>query len=410
MQFIKDNVFRCNGLACAVAIAASVIASSSVAKDAGTIELGAVQLTPDLEAGFAHDTNVYKTKTNERSSNVFQLNPSLEFKAMQGVNEYTLLLDADSNRYTSEREADYTDVQASFDIHQELNSRHRFDASVMAGELHDANSRRASDSRRPPEYIKKAGDLVYGFGRQEARIQFELFGGAETKNYKKTNDKDASTKNYGGTLYYRVMPKTRVLLEAKRRELMYDDKQLINGSLQNAGFDITSYLFGLNWDATAKTSGYVKLGRRYRDVEVAGVGRDHYTGWEVGVSYLPLPYSVIQLSTSRDYGLESDDPASASFTNGTNTTLSWSHDWSDRFNSMLSWTVVGEDVQDAQGKSLKDRDSDTVSLELGWTVDRWLKLTAGYTYDKRGESLKAAGQVDNGFSRHIYSLGAKVSL
>ena len=404
--------FRNNGLAGAIALitAAMVSAGTQAAvEEAAHIDMGVFELTPGLTTVFSHDDNVYKDRV-ERSSNVLTVNPSLEFKAIQGVNEYGVLLDVKSSRYFSEREADYTDYLADFDIHQEFNSRNRVDLSLAAGELHDLNALRGSDGRRPPEYIKKAGDFVYGFGSEEAKAQVEFFGGIENKNYKKTNNKDSSAKTLGATVYYRVMPKTSVLVEVKNRDLQYDDKQLIGGVLQNAGFDVSSYLLGLDWEATAKTSGYVKAGRRYRDTDVSGISTESANGWEVGVSYQPLPYSTLQLSTSRDYGLETDNPAAADFTNGINTTLSWNHEWTDRISSDVSWTVVSEEVENASGETLKDRDSDTISLSLNWKVRRWLTVSAGYSYDARDESLKADGQTDNGYNRNVYTLSAEMSL
>ncbi len=398
--------FRNNGLAGAVAlITASMISTGAVAavEEPGHIDVGVFELTPGLKTTFGHDDNVYKDKA-ERSSNFASINPSLELKAMQGVNEYSVLADVNGNRYFSERDADYTDATLSFNGHHEFNSRNRLDLSLVAAELHDANAQRASDGR-PPEYIKHAADFIYGFGGEEAMARFDLFGGVDKKNYKETIDKDSSAKTLGTTVYYRVMPKTRALVELKKRKLKYDDS-----TADDSGFAVTSYLVGLNWDATAKTSGYVKVGRRYRDTEVSGVSTESSNGWEVGLSYQPLPYSTIQLSTSRDYGLETDDPTASNFTSGTNTTLSWNHNWTDRIDSNLSWTVVSEEVQNSAGTPLKDRDSDTVSLALGWKVQRWLTVSAGYTYDTRDESIKSSGESDNGYSRNVYTLMAEMSL
>ena len=412
------KIFKYNKFARAIALHTTMLASAGVlaTEDAGYINAGAFQLTPKLKTEVAHDDNVLQTKDNTRSSTILTVNPSLEAKAINGLNEYSVLLDVDSNRYASEQELDYTDISATFDVHQEFNSRNRVDFSLFGGKLHDANSLIAS-GKRPPEYNKQTGNFVYGFGSEQAKAQVEVFGGLEKKDYKEkeNNKKDSSTKTLGSTFYYRVMPKTKALVEVKKRAMKYDEKQKNdNNQLVDAGFDVTSYLIGLSWEATAKTSGYTKFGRRSREAEASGIDRETSNAWEVGVSYQPLPYSTIQLSTTHDYGLESDDPLKADFTSGTNTTLSWNHEWSDRIGSRASWNMIREEVQGLGGQSFKDRETDTFSIGMSWKMRRWLTVHADYSREKRDESLKAAGlaadRIANDYSRNIYVVSVEMTL
>ena len=409
--------FKRNRLFGAIALNTALLASTGAfaAEEAGYIEAGVFRLTPKLKTDISHDDNVYQTKNDTDSSTVLTVNPTLEAKTTRGLNEYSLLLDIKDKRYSGQSDVDHTDVSATVKVHQEFTSRHRIDLSLSSGRYHDSPTKIASTNERyAAKYDKQTADFVYGFGNEEAMAQIDVFGGVDERDHKKNDEKDSSSKTLGSTFYYRIMPKTKALVEVKKRSMTYDDKQTFNGELVDAGFDVTSYLVGLSWEATAKTSGYTKFGRRSRKAEAHNVDNEDANAWEVGVSYQLLPYSLIQLSTTRDYGLESDDPLSASFTSGTNTTLSWNHEWSDRISSRASWTMVREEVQGVGGQTFKDRDGDTYSLGASWKVRRWVTLHADYSFEKRDESLKAAGreadQTPNNFDQNVFSISVELTL
>ncbi|WP_281648194.1 outer membrane beta-barrel protein [Parendozoicomonas sp. Alg238-R29] len=389
-----------NGMTGMVALCAAMGTHAAVVAPA-SVQIGGVHLVPSLKSALSHDDNVYRDRT-EQSSKVLNINPSLDIRAAKGADTYSLLLEADANRYFSERDADYTDYKAALTTHNEFNSRNRLDTTLRIGEINDAGSKRTADNKTP-EYIGKAADIVYGFGSLEAKARVDVFGGVEAKNYKKSTGSDTRTNYYGATAYYRLMPKTDVLFEVKQRDLEYKN-------VNDGGFNVTSYLVGVNWDATAKTSGFAKFGRRYRDAEASGVSDESYTGWEVGVSYKPLSYSLIQLSTGRDYGLDAEDPSSNSFTKGTNLTLSWQHDWSSRLTSNVSWSRVAEEVENQNGQTRKDRDTDTINLGLSWEVKRWLSVSAGFTRFVGDDDVKAVGVTDDSYDRNVYTIGLEASL
>ncbi|WP_422136941.1 hypothetical protein [Endozoicomonas sp. ALD040] len=373
-------------------------------EDAGHINLGPVEMVPVVSAGIGYDDNVYRKGEGEladKGSTVYKLNAEAQFRAQTGLNTYAATLAARNTNFSSQSDASYTDVGVKGDIHQEFTSRHRLDAGFDLGRYHDAGST-VNDvtDKSAPEYNRTQGSLKYGFGAQEAIMRADLFGSYNKQNYR-AGGEDKKTTEYGATGYYQFMPKTSALIEIKERKLDYTEEQ-------NAAYDITSYLVGLSWDATAKSSGYAKLGRRYRSA--TGIERQDYTGWELGVSYLPVDRSLIQLSTTRDYGLESDDPASADFTKGTTTRLTWEHQWTGKINTRASYSYSDESIQDGTGITEKERKVNQLGLAVDWNIKHNILLSASWQHVSRDETDKNGFTGAEDYKRSYYMLTGTLAL
>ncbi len=388
----------------------SVLAVSvpTLANDPGYVDLNGVQFTPKLITSIAYDDNVFREDNSvRRSSGVFIINPSAEFKIISGESEYALIFAGVSEKHDDVKDADYNDVSVTADIYHELNSRHRLNMELMAGWLHDSNS--MDIKGHPPAYDGAAADVRYGFGAIGGPGQIDLFASIENKDYKRpvtssvNEGKDSSETYYGGTFSLRLMPKTRALIEVSKRELRYT-------KIDDSGFEITSYMTGLNWDVTAKTNGYMKFGRRSRKTDVSGDSVEYYNAWSGGLSYQPYPYSLIQLATSRDYQLETGDTSESNFTRGDSIELTWEHEWSDRVRTASSLAFIDQDVQNLHGETLKARDVQLLGLSIDWDIRRWMTFSARYAYENRNEHAKVEGVTISEYSRNLYTLAMTVTL
>ncbi|WP_461536565.1 outer membrane beta-barrel protein [Spongorhabdus nitratireducens] len=402
-------------LSLAVALAGYGLSAAAAVEDAGHLTLGAFEVTPELRTAIGYDDNVYRDGNTvglkEKGSFVYNINPSVEFKAQKGLSTYALTLDVNDKRFSAESDANFTDYALLGDVHQEFNSRNRLDLGFDLGVYHDEGSTiNGATDKDAPEYTRKQADIKYGFGSMEAKARFDVFASINDQDYDKKNGsyegRSRKTTEFGTTVFYKVMPKTSALVEVKKRDLEYDKR---SGDTAKPGYEITSYLVGLEWEATAKTTGYAKIGRRHRSADAKGVDSENFTGWEVGVSYMPVDHSVFQLSTTRDYGLESDNPANADFTKGTSTTLSWMHSWTDRISTNAGYTYTDEEVQ-RSAQTIKDRDINTFKLGADWKLRRNLTLSLNYEHSKRDEDRKVSTVSEDGYSRNVYMLTAELAL
>ena len=393
--------FFCSGLsvlaaACGMTYGTLVQAAS----DPVSFDWNGIQVTPELMTGLTYDDNLYRDN-REISTPVFIVKPSVDFRAISGLNEYSVQLEATDRTYTDQHSANSTDYGISGDVHHEFNSRNRLGLNAGWGHYFDEGSEIGSTGKLP-RYEKSVLGGTYGFGSKET-ANIDVFANYDDQQYRDAGFNSRSIKYYGSTFYYNLMPKTDALLEISKRELSYDD-------IQNANYDITNYLVGLRWEGTAKTSGYAKAGRRYRETDIAGIGKEGYTGWELGMSYMPLTYSVVQLTAGRDYGLESDNPETFDFTRGNNINLTWQHDWTGKFSSRLGYGYTDEDVLNASGVTQKERNVNSYNAGIDWKVDRWVTLSLDWTYTKRDETAKQTGVFEDNYNRNTYMLSGRFSL
>lgn len=405
---------RINQLALAVALAGYGISAVAAVEDAGHIDLGPVEMTPMASFGVGYDDNVYRDSTTEgladKGSAVYQLDASAAFKAQRGLSTYETTLAAKNMSFSSESDANYIDYGLTGKIFEDINSRNRLTADFDFGRYHDAGSTiNGATDKEAPEYTRTQGGLTYGFGSKEAMFRVDLFGDYNKQKYQETNGtvegNNRKTTEYGATAYYRFMPKTDALVEIKNRELNYT-------SSDQDGYDVISYLVGLNWEATGKTSGYAKVGRRERDSKVANVDKDSSTGWEVGVSYMPVDHSVFQLSTSRDYGFDAENPSITNqlFTDGSTYSLNWMHQWAAKISTNANYSFTKEDVVNGAGATQKDRDISGFGLSVDWNVMRNATVSLAYDYTDRDETSRVDTVEPESYKRGVYMLTGTIAL
>ena len=396
---------RLNTLGVAVALVVTSISVQAAVEDAGHISLGPVEMTPQAAFGIGYDDNVYRQGEGELAnigSAVYKLAAEAEFKAQSGLNTYTATVAARNTSYGSQAEANYLDFGLVGAVHQEFNSRNRLDVDLDVGRYHDAgNTINGAIDKAPPAYDLLKVGAKYGFGSMEARMRADLFASINRENYTTGGGTDNRITEFGATGYYRFLPKTSGLLEIKQRNLDYT-------VFGDGEYDITSYLVGLSWDATSKTNGYAKVGMRTRDA--VGTGRQNFTGWEVGINYLPVDYSLIQLSTVRDFGLESEEPANADFTEGTTTQLSWQHQWTGKISTNIHYAFTDALVQNNRAITQIDRQVNQYGIAVNWNVLRNTTVSLSWEGIKRDERAVAVGADPNSYDRSYYLLSASVAL
>ncbi len=420
------------------------VSSGGYGRDAtGYIEAAGIRFTPRLYMGVGYDDNIYKSKSLVTSSSTFSASPSLEARITSGVNLYRMQFNIHSIRYPSGRKLDYTNYGAKFDIHHEFTRRHRLDINLYAAELHVPNSIgpdkgtdplsvSAADGRdpsklnrqRPIEFIKQSVDIRYGFGNKLARAQSEVFLNLDGRQHKKMKSADAGIKMLGYNFHYRLMPKTKMLLETNLRNMVYDSRQSVNSAGVREEdvyqkFNVKTYLVGLTWDSTAKTTSYFKAGQRFRVTDVrsvptknSGAGKETMNVLEAGMTYNPRPHSVVQLYVVRDYSYESDDPASATFTKLVNGIISWEHGWTERYRTYVALDIMKGETQNAFGELLRYRDTSVLYVALSWRLRRWLSVNVGFRHEDRKDDIQMIDDsiIDGTYIRNIFNINVAIIL
>jgi hypothetical protein len=338
-----------------------------------------------LTVGARHDDNISQDPSSQPkdSSVITVVQPVFLFKV--GGSKVTF-----DGAYTLTNESyEYDSIDNHTDHQFSLNSQFALTASNKASlsfnyikkqNIRTSINRAANDEEVGDRSRFKNLAGQYQLGADSSRAQLELNLGASNLSY--SNNLNTSSQNrlkerdmisQGGTFYVRVAPKTRILLEVIRTDFEYKDAEsLLNNNA-------TKYYAGVIWDATSKTSSYIRVGQENKDFDSASAKDTSETAWDINITWQPRSYSRMNLTTGKG---AAEGSVRSDVIQTTDTTLSWTHDWSYQFESMLSYNSINEDYK---GKAFNGRqdDTNTASAALTYKMNRNVEFSGKYSLKKR---------------------------
>lgn len=353
----------------------------------------ALVFTPSLSVSESYDDNFRALEDNEDSSWITTIKPTFEFTAEGNKSGYKLTYEVVSDIIHSSTDDNNTDHHVDLDAGFEFNSKNRL--TLNAG--YDDVENTASDGVDyvNDEYNTKNIGGIYTYGAKTARMQLDI--GANYQQLRFTDgtavneDKERDATALSSTFYYSISPKTRVLVEGRHTDYSYETNTILD-STNIAG------LLGVTWEATAMTTGSIKVGREKKDFDDNRLDDPSQGMWEAAVAWQPRTYSRFTLKTRQGVD-EGDDGASSIET--LTSSLSWDHDWSSRLTSNLNYTAASEDYQDVS----REDDLTSIGVGLTYSVRRWLDLSVGYSYKERDSEVTGES-----YERNVYALTVTASL
>jgi len=206
-----------------------------------------------------------------------------------------------------------------------------------------------------------------------------------------TEPRDLDDTETGVVFFYRLAPLTSALFQVTNTGIDY----------QTAALDSTErrYLVGLTWQATAKTSGTVKVGRQQKDFDDAARTDFSAASWTAAVTWSPRTYSFLELATNR----KADETNGVGDLNDRrDLSLAWTHNWTSFARTRLGAQIVEDKYR---GATARDDKTTEYGLNVAYQMRRWLNLSLGYTTAERDSD-------DNAFDyrRNIYMFTAGASL
>ncbi len=293
---------------------------------------------PAVTAALGVNDNVTGAATNKISSTVYVLRPEVVAELKRRGDRYTLSYSGNYGKYSnsSADDFDHHDFWMAGDNFFTTRARMGWGVGYMMRSDPRASLTRVA-SAEPDRWEAPIARAVGIYGAPGAIGRFELEGSWMQKRYKnnraftETLDVDLST--VSGRFYYRFMPKTSALVEVRNT---WADYTLSTSTQDNT--DLRLYA-GVEWDATAKTTGSLRVGRAYKNFENNATFKDGSgASWEGAISWSPLSYSQFQLQTSRSLG---DTSAGlGNYIRNTGHNLVWNHKWATYITSQATLGYV----------------------------------------------------------------------
>ena len=232
---------------------------------------------------------------------------------------------------------------------------------------------------RPDEWHHMRLGAGFAYGARAARGRLEADVSLTNKDYENNRNitavRDRRDMAASGRFYYRLLPKTALLLEARTTRYSYDQTAPNTASLDGA---TSRALLGLTWRGTFKTTGTARIGYIRKDFDASARRTGEAVSWELGVQWQPRSYSTFSLSTARDF-LETN--GAGDFIVDDSVALGWTHNWNTRVKTRLALRYAENDFE----KDTSGRDDERLSVgaNVVYALGNHLEIGAGYDYEER---------------------------
>jgi len=371
---------------------------SGAASGAGATQIGTspIYFSPFIGVAVGRDDNVLLTRDNQRDSTYYVVSPGLKFEARDANKVFQLNYQSQIGRYADSEEDNYIDhtVDAQFDAAFDRRNFLRLGLQYLRG--HDP--RNATDrgiGATPDKYRLTTPSATYAFGAPGAAGRVELYYSANDRRYLNnratTAAFDRKGQEFGGAFFARIAPKTYFVAEARTNDFSYRQA----GSLLNS--DERRYFGGISWEATAATTGTVKVGRMEKRFD-SSIPEFSGTAWEALITWAPRTYSRFDFYAGRS---TNESTGLGSFIVSEIAGVTWTHSW----NSSVSTAVLVRFQKDDYQNFDRNDDVRYVGLKVGYRFRRWLTLGAEYSHTQR-DSDRPLFEYD----KNLYLLTATASM
>lgn len=376
---------------------AANIMTAPVASNAAAYKTeSGVYLYPTAFAGFGFNDNVALTSANKIGSNFVNLAPQLVAELKHKGDRYTALASVNRTMYSNSSPDNSTssEFELAGDNYFDARARMGWAVGVVNGtDARGSNNRPVSAEVDRWHANSVNGRFIYGAAAAQGRI--EVDAGYRSKTYDNnrafTAVADVDVTSLTGRVFYRVGTRTLALAEIRNDKASYASPLALDNNTERR------YYLGLTWDATAATTGIVKVGRSTKDFDRGQLG---YSGasWEAAVRWLPRSYSMFELQTGRN---TADSSGVGTYDLNTSTSLTWNHSWTQ---SLTSAASIGN-TNTSYGGSARSDSTNTYSLAVDYAVLRWLKVGVDLSKSDRSSSLIGAD-----YSRNVTMFTLNASL
>jgi polysaccharide biosynthesis protein VpsM len=355
-----------------------------------------VFMTPYVGLGAGYDDNLFLSSTNEKSSTYYVFSPGVRLDARDANKVFMVSYQGTIGRYAQSEPDNYVDhaLRTSFDWALSPRAFMRLQYDYLRG--HDP---RGSTDRpittRADKYRLSTPGVTFAYGAPGADGRVEVYYSDATKRYTNnpstTAGSDRDTQEYGAAFYWRVMPRTYFVVEARQTDLSY--------KLPTSPFSGEEQRFygGLMWEATAATTGTLKVGQLRKSFD-SGLPSYEGTGWEGVITWSPRTYSKFDFYGGR-YPTESTGQGRFILTDAVG--VVWSHAWSSYLSTEANVRFQSDEYQ---GFSRND-DVTVFGMKAGYRLRRWLTLGAEYTFTKRDSNIQV-----NDYDKNLFLLTATISM
>jgi hypothetical protein len=391
-----------------LAISVCSAVQANEATDSGVIKTSSgIDLIPSLYTAFKHDSNLARTSNNEKSSSILEVAPTLNAQLEQGANKYTGQVGLASGTYFSSSDDNYLDFNVSGEAAIELNQNHSYNLKAGYQNAHEDRGTGISEglggAQNDVTKFRVANfGASYQYGAQSTPARIQLSADVSFKDYTNfeaiSKFRDVATTTLGSAFFYDTGAYTSLVAEVKSEDAEYD---VLNANDARGTKDSSSmfYQVGAEWQATAMTSGNVRIG--YQDKDFDSATRQDFSGlsWSAGVTWQPLTYTSVAFNTSR---IARDPSTIGDYIRDTSYGATWTHTWNEFVSTDIGYSHKSENYV---GISNRKDTTKSYTVAANYDLKRWIDLKAGIDFQD-----KTSTQQNISFDKLVVFVGATFTL
>lgn len=185
-----------------------------------------VVVKPYFNLGVGRDDNLFLTRNNAKSSDMQVYNPGLKLEVTGQASKFGFGYDLEVGKYSSSSADDYTDYKifgvGEFVMSQSMGLK-------LAADYKRGHDPRGSTDRGiagvPDEFRNSGPSALFAYGANDATGRFELEASAVAKRYLNnratTITSDRDNDRFAGRFFFKVAPKTSLLVEGRQEKVDY---------------------------------------------------------------------------------------------------------------------------------------------------------------------------------------------
>jgi hypothetical protein len=341
-----------------------------------------------------HTDNVLNN-LNEISDTALIIAPEVKYLGYIGKHEFLFNYDGELATYADNSDFNYNAhkvaVGARLDHSHKINTEFNlgFDKRIETPGSTNSSTQTLTDFNK---YNSTSALARLYYGQKNSTGQIVISYTYKELDYTNNQQdfRDNEQNKLSATFFYRIAPKTRLLFQATAAEFTYNDQQLTSGLIFNQSNNENTYLAGVEWETTAKTTGLFKIGyedNQFDDIRFSDTSELSYF---LDMIWKPSTYTRIKFGASRET-IDSALLNEGGFLS-TSYTIDVSHYIKPRTEITARLIIDNDEI--ITGVNRTDK-RNSVKVGINHSLREWLNIKLAYEYQERTSDIELFGFESN---------------
>ncbi|MCK4911104.1 MAG: outer membrane beta-barrel protein [Thermodesulfovibrionales bacterium] len=355
---------------------------------AGTngFKVGPVSLHAGLQVSQEMNSNIYSSAEEEIDDYITVFSPAVLLSMKTQRHNLNLGVSSDTSQYADNDDENFTSVTYKAGYGLKSTAGLEFDISDTYETSMDPRPEQDTPERK--EHFTNNVKSSIGYTFPAKKFYTEFFVTEFHLEYDEEDDSDGNRKDsgYGVGLYYRVLPKTSMLLEYS-----YGTKEYFDRTDEEYDSRSNFYRIGIKWDATARMNGSLKIG--YEDRTYSAIDHDNGKASAVDgdISYkiteqtkLKVILNLAIMETSY-MGSGTENLSQSYFYDQQKFGIGMSSRLMNRFTFDATVAISNDEYENYEGGSFEARKDITHNIDASAGYDFNKNFTAGLKYSGKNK-------------------------